>query len=73
MGDTEMDENLDYTRAREIGSLSEYERIVDVDYPTNEDGSPAGPDDMFKLEFSGWVGSVEFAPRTSGETDVCLV
>lgn len=53
----------DFTMARRANTNAPYEQIVDTDYPTNENGSPAGPDDMFKLEFSGWVRHVEFKPK----------
>lgn len=55
--------DLDYTMARPLGSSGEFERIIDSDYPMNLDGTPAGPDDVFKLEYSGWNSWVEFAPK----------
>ena len=41
-------------KARLIGSDGDYEEVIDSDYPTNEDGSRAGPEDTFRLEYSGW-------------------
>lgn len=55
------DETLNYSLARPLGSNEEFERVVDSDCPHNLDGSPAGDDDCFKLEFSGWTFHVEFA------------
>lgn len=54
--------NYNYTLARPIGSNEDFERIIDTDYPVNDNGLPIGEDDMFKLEYSGWTRYVEFAP-----------
>jgi hypothetical protein len=54
---------FDYTRARPAGSVGEYEKVISADSPLNEDGSYAGPPDVFKLEYSGWTMHVEFAPK----------
>lgn len=51
----------DYSRARPIGSTGDYEKIIAADCPYNEDGTRAGPDDAFKLEYSGWKMDIEFA------------
>lgn len=56
--DNSMTKN-DYTMARRAGSNDEYEKIVGAEGPYEEDGT-MGPDDMFKLEFSGWCDHVEF-------------
>ena len=50
----------DYNLARPDGSNGPFERVLAADYPTNEDGSPAGDDDVWLLEHSGWKKLVEF-------------
>lgn len=54
----------DYRMARRIGTQDDWELVVDADSPLNEDGSYAGPPDVFKLEYSGWVTHIEFKPAT---------
>lgn len=54
---------LDYCYARDLAvDNSPWERIIDAEGPYNDDGT-MGPDDMFKLEFSGWKNYIEFKPK----------
>lgn len=64
-----MEKQIDYTRARPLGSDGEFERIIDSDYLTNHDGSRASEDDMFKLEYSGWKRHIEFAKKAEYQKD----
>lgn len=62
MLDLNNSEKFDYSLARPIGS-QEWERVIEADSPMNDDGSYAGPPDVFKLEFSGWNSYIEFKPK----------
>lgn len=51
-----------YNFARRAGDISDYERIIESEGPTDECGTMGEPD-MFKLEHSGWCRHVEFMPN----------
>ena len=63
MYDLDSSNLYDYSYARPLSSNGPWERIVDSDYPMDLDGSRLGPEDCFKLEFSGWKMHIEFKPK----------
>lgn len=55
--------NVNYSYARDLAvENSDWERVIDSEGPYFDDGT-MGPDDMFKLEFSGWKNYIEFKPK----------
>lgn len=53
----------DYSFARPLGSVGDWEKVLSSDCPYDwSTGLPDGPDDCFKLEFSGWSFYIEFKP-----------
>lgn len=55
--------HLNYSYAKPIGSSGPWEKVIDSDYPMNLDGTRAGQEDAFKLEFSGWSRHIIFKPK----------
>ena len=53
-----------YSYAKPAASNGDWEKVIAADCPLDPyDLSPLGPDDCFKLEFSGWTHHVEFMPK----------
>lgn len=55
---------VNFCFARPLGSGGDWERVIDSDFPCcMETGKRLGPEDVFKLEYSGWTMHVEFKPK----------
>ena len=59
----QIENKVNYRMARKLGTDSEFERIVETDCPMDEYCQITGPDDMFRLEYSGWQRHIEFAMK----------
>jgi hypothetical protein len=61
---------LDYSMARPAESFGPWERVLEADCPLDPQTLQAiGPDDCFKLEYSGWTRHVIFKPEAEAPND----